>query len=154
LILALGADFLMVVSSPQPASAHSKEPAQQYGGPSYLELSIQPSIATVGDLLTLYVTYHNIGEPLLYPNISPCENVAYEPLIADPCDNLAHLFGYSEITFRALNSGVVTFHAGATGEVWDDSCQCWVWGGGSDNGPAIVTIVDTVWKEFLPVLQH
>jgi hypothetical protein len=46
-------------------------------------------------------------------------------------------------------TGVVTFHAGATGEVLDDNCQCWVWGGGSDNGSAIVTIVDTIWKEFL-----
>ena len=83
--------------------------------------------------------------------VSPCENVAYDPLISETCNNLASIAGFSEITFRALKTGVVTFHANASGEICDLYCY---WGTAFDNGPAILHVVDKVWMIFLPVLQH
>jgi hypothetical protein len=144
----------MALTSIQPASANDLEPAFKAGTDPYLELSVTPSVVAPGGLVTLYITYHNIGIPFLYLNISPCENVAFDPLISDPCDNTAHLEGPSEITFRALKTGVVTFHAGATGEIFDEACHCWVMSVAGDNGPAILHIVDQVWTVFLPVIPR
>ena len=154
LVLALAAASWTAGSSPRPASAHSREATRQADHTPYLELSIQPSMAKVGDLLTLQITVHNIGVPWMYISISPCENVAYDPPISETCSLPNPLPGQTTITFRALKTGVVTFHAYASGEIFDDGCQCWVMLGGSDNGPAIADIVDAIWKSFLPVLQR
>jgi hypothetical protein len=154
LVLALAAACWTAGSSPRPARAYSRDAPRQADHTPYLELSIQPSMAKVGDLLTLQITVHNIGMPWMYISISPCENVAYDPPISETCRIPEALPGQTTITYRALKTGVVTFHAYASGEIFDDGCQCLVWFGGSDNGPAIAGIVDAIWKTFLPVLQR
>jgi hypothetical protein len=92
----------------------------------------------------------DIGLPFLYIGITLCGNVAFDPPISETCTTITQpLMGPSEITFRALKSGVVTFAASASGEICDMACY---WGVAFDNGPAVVVIADTIWKTFLPVL--
>jgi hypothetical protein len=105
-------------------------------------------------LITLNIAYHNIGLPYTYIHVNSSNIVTYEPPLSMPCQYDQHTNGCTAITFRTLTTGVVTFTASATGEVYDETCQCWYWGGGSDTGPASAIIADTIWPVFLPVIQR
>lgn len=120
---------------------------------SYLELSVKPAIVRPGTLVTLYIVYHNIGVPYTNISFTPEGLVAFDPPMEMPCKYYEH-GGCTEITLRALAVGVVEFRAGATGEIFDDGCNCWRWGGGTDIGPARLEIVDTLWQAFLPSISR
>ena len=130
------------------ASAHGQASAPLAATDHYLELSITPSVAALGSLVTLRISYHNVGEPLTYFSASPAESVTTEPVISSPC------FDCSVITFRTLTKGTVNFNAAASGEIFDDGCNCWVFTIVPDNGPAVLHIVDQAWTVFLPVTQR
>jgi hypothetical protein len=119
---------------------------------SYLELSTVPSLVTPGSTLTLRISYHNLGLPYTYVNISPTGLITFDPPLSMPC--MHDHDDCTAITFRALATGVVGIHAGATGEVWGETCHCWYWGVASDNGPARIVIADTVWRALLPSAQR
>ncbi len=121
---------------------------------AYLELSMDPPFAAVGSLVTLHITYYNLGEPYAYINIIPEDLVAFDPPMTSPCKYYEHPDGCQSITFRALANGVVNFYVGATGEVWDEDCHCWYWGGGTSSTPARLVITDHVWHSFLPAVYH
>jgi len=118
---------------------------------SYLELSVKPAIVLPGTLVTLYIVYHNIGMPYTDIVITPAELVAFDPPMDMPCKYFEQ-GGCTHITLRALAVGIVEFRAGATGEIFDESCNCWRWGGGTDNWPARLVIAETLWQEYLPLL--
>lgn len=114
----------------------------------YLELALDSPIVTTDTLITLYVSYHNLGLPYTSIVITPPNLVEFEPFLSMPCN------GCTAITLRALAPGVVTFRANATGEVYDETCNCWYWGSAADNGPATLIISDTIWDTFLPWIQR
>jgi len=138
----------LAAAVPSPASAREPAFRDRAAIEHYLELSVTPALAEVGDLITLNIVYHNLGEPYLYANASPDGLVATDPPITMPCPYC------NSVTYRALAAGVVTFRAGATGEIYDEGCRCWRWSGGTDNGPVTVTIVDLLWRIFIPSLQR
>jgi endo-1,4-beta-xylanase len=121
---------------------------------AYLELYVEPRIALKGTLVTLNIVYHHIGLPYTMISITPSEMVAFDPPLTMPCKYDQHPNGCTAITFRTLSTGAVQFHAGATGEVYDESCGCFIWGGAVDNGPANLVIVDAIWQAFLPSIQR
>jgi hypothetical protein len=65
-----------------------------------------------------------------------------------------HPTGCTAITLRALAAGMATFTAGATGEIWDESCHCWYWSGAGDNWPVSILIAESMWRIFLPLTRH
>jgi len=156
IIRVLPALLLFTASLTAAAPAAAREPV--YNGKAtnepYLELSVTPTLAAVGDLITLNIAYHNLGEPYTSVAASPDGLVATDPPITMPCKYGEHSNGCTSITYRALAAGQVTFRAGATGEILDEGCHCWRWSGGTDNGPVTVTIVDFLWRVFLPALQR
>ena len=111
---------------------------------AYLELSIVPRMAVPGTIVTLNIAYHRIGLPYAYIGMAPTGLADYEPPISMPC------VGCTSVTLLTQATGVVQFHAGATGELWGEDCHCWCMGGVSDNGPATLVIVETISKMFLP----
>ncbi len=123
------------------SSAGGLTSASEDASEPYLVLFIKPSVAKVGTLVTLHITYHGIGLPILYLSFTPSESVEYAAELPGNCDFREHN-PCSEVTFRMLKPGVVTFHAGANGEIWDESCPCLVYGMASDNGPAILLTGD------------
>jgi len=148
-----------VLSIPMIASSHALKvqgqgPTQSGNPSAYLELSVEPFLVNPGTLVTLHITYHNIG--LVYTGITanPPDLVAFEPPLTMPCKYNEHPDGCRTITFRTLATGIVKFKAGATGEVWDEDCKCWYWGGAADNGPARLVITDFIWERFLPFVQQ
>jgi hypothetical protein len=146
--------LLMAITCSQPATARDQEFAYKATATAYLELSVVPPIVTSGFVITLDIAYHNIGFPYTYIQINPSNVVTFEPPLSMPCKYDQHPNNCSAITFRTLTTGVVTFDAGATGEVYDEICHCWYWSGASDNGPAIAIVADTIWPVFLPVIQR
>ncbi len=121
---------------------------------AYLELYMDPPFATAGSLVTLHITYHNIGEPYAYINITPPELVAFDPPFTGPCKYGEYPNGCRSITMRALANGVATISVGATGEVWDPDCHCWYWGGGTSLEPARLVITDHIWYSFIPAVRN
>jgi hypothetical protein len=138
----------LAAAVPSPAVVRGQGLNEKAANEPYLELSVTPALAAVGDLITLNITYHNLGEPYLYAGASPDGLVTTDPPITMPCPYC------TSVTYRALAAGQVTFRAGATGEIYDEGCHCWRWSGGSDNRPVTVTIVDRLWKVFMPILQR
>jgi hypothetical protein len=120
----------------------------------YLELSVEPPVAFPGRLIKLHITYHDIGLPYTMISIDPPGLVALDPPLTMPCKYNQHLDGCKVITLRTLASGGVHFRAGATGEVFDEDCGCWIWGTATDNGPAHLIILETTWRGFLPSIQR
>ena len=121
---------------------------------AYLELSLDSPIVTAGTPITLYIDYHNIGVPHTTIHVTPTGLVAFEPPLSMPCKYDQHSNGCTAIGFRALASGVVTFTAGATGEVYDENCHCWYWGIANTIEPARLIIAGTIWRAFLPLVKH
>jgi hypothetical protein len=115
----------------------------------YLELSVDPPLALPGTLVTLTIVYHNLGLPHTMINFNPDGLVAFDPPLLEQCE-----YGCGEYTLRALQSGVVEIHAGATGEIYDESCGCWRWSGATDNGPARLVITETLWQLYLPYIPE
>ncbi len=140
--------LLTAITSSQPATARDQEFAHKVTATAYLELSVEPPIVTSGALITLDIVYHNIGLAVTSIQINPSNVVTFEPPLSMPC------YQCTAITFRTLTTGVVTFNAWASGEVYDETCHCWVWSVASDNGPAFAIIADTIWPVFLPVIQR
>ncbi len=111
-------------------------------------------IASPGSLVTLHITYHNIGEVYAYIAVSPPDLVAFDPPLASPCKYYEHPYGCQSITLRALADGVVEFSASATGEVWDADCHCWYMGGAFSAAPARLVIAYQTWSMFLPAIRN
>jgi hypothetical protein len=120
---------------------------------SYLELSVKPAIVLPGQLVTLYIVYHNLGEPYTNISIIPAELAAFDPPMDMPCKYYEQ-GGCTEFSLRALAVGTVEFRAGATGEIFDEGCNCWRFWGATDNGPARLVIAEAVWQEYLPLVHH
>jgi hypothetical protein len=150
----LTAFLLLALPASQAATAHQQEFANQITPPAYLELSVEPSMVNAGELVTLHIAYHNLGFPYTLILIDLPGLVAYEPPLSMPCKYDQHPNGCTAIPFRALTAGVVTFTAAASGEVYDEACQCRIWTGVTDNGPATVIIADKLWQVFIPLLQR
>ena len=127
-------------------------PAQSPDDNAYLELSVDPGQSRAGSLITLHISYHNIGLPYTTINVNPSNLVDFDPPITMPCKYDQHPNGCQAIIFRTLSPGKVEFTASATGELWSEECQCWYWGGASDNGPA-VAVITAAWRFFLPFVM-
>ena len=136
-----------IVTTPTPTPVSTSSP-------SYLELSVEPPIVTTSALVTLHIAYHNIGLPYTYISISPTGLFTFEPPLTMPCKYDQHPNGCTAITLQTHAPGVATFRASATGEVYDESCRCWVWSGAGDNRPASVSIADAIWRMWLPLLHR
>jgi hypothetical protein len=121
---------------------------------AYLELSVEPPIVTTGALVTLHIAYHNIGLPYTRILISPTGLITFEPALTMPCKYDQHPNGCTAITLRTLAPGVAAFNAGATGEVWDETCQCWYWSVAGDNGPVNIIIAESIWRLLLPLIYR
>ena len=132
--------------------AKEGELSQSPDNTAYLELSVNPMKSPAGSLITLHISYHNLGMPHTTINVKPSNLVEFEPPISMPCKFDQHLNGCRAITFRTLEPGEVEFTAFANGEVWDEDCQCWYWGTASDTGPAIAAITDP-WLFFFPFVM-
>ncbi len=155
LILAL---FLSVFSSGVYLSvdwvrAEAGAPAQSPDDNAYLKLSVDPAQSRAGSLITLHISYHNIGLPYttIYANSSNL--VEFDPPLPMPCKYDRHPNGCQAITFKTLSPGKVEFTASATGELWGEECQCWYWGGASDNGP-VVAVITEPWRFFIPFVMY
>jgi len=120
---------------------------------AHLELSTAPSVVTPGTLVNLNITYKGIGLPYTGITITPAELVEYDPPLSMPCKYDQHINGCTSIGLRALFTGVVQFTAGATGEIFDEGCHCFCWGAAKDYGPATLTIVNSIWKAYLPSIS-
>jgi hypothetical protein len=123
-------------------SAEEFAPAQSPEQEAYLELSVDPAQSRAGSLITLHITYHNIGLPYTTISIDQPDLVEFDPPLAMPCKFHDHPNRCREITFRTLAPGEVQFTASAHGEVWSDQCQCWFFTTVTDNGPAIAKITE------------
>jgi hypothetical protein len=145
---------LTAITSFPPKIQSNQASAYPTSSESYLALSISPPIVVPGAMITLHIAYHNIGMPYTDILVIPSDTVIFEPELSMPCKYNEHPNGCTAITFRTQKTGIVTFRASATGEVYREDCHCWYWSGGSDNGPASVIVAGTVWTTFLPVLQR
>lgn len=156
ILSAVVAGFILIQgtasSSQTPVDEH-QDTQQATPQSSYLELSVEPPVAFAGTLVTLTITYHNLGMPYTVINIDPPGLVAFDPPLSMPCKYYEHPTGCRVLPLQTLSSGVVQITAGATGEVYDEACHCFRWGGGTDNGPAVLTILEKGWQIFLPFLQ-
>lgn len=123
-------------------SAEDSVPAQTPDPEAYLELSVDPAQSRAGSLITLNITYHNIGLPYTTIQIDPPNLVEYDPELTMPCKFHEHANGCQAITFRTLAPGEVQFNASAHGEIWSDQCQCWFFTTVTDNGPATARITE------------
>jgi hypothetical protein len=146
--------FLAAITPLNPIRAQEQDLRQRTFAVSYLELSVEPPISHTGTLITLHITYHNIGMPYTTIQVDPPGLVAFEPPLEMPCKYFEHPTGCTAIALRTVAAGMVTIRAGATGEVYDETCNCWYWSGGTDNGPARLVITDSIWRTFLPSIQH
>lgn len=108
----------------------------------YLELSVTPAEIGVGDILTLHISYHNIGLPSTYIFITPTNVVTYEPPFIESCPPGETC---TAVTFRTLAPGAVRFDAYAYGEI----C-CWRWAGANALEP--VTVFIGSGHAFLPLI--
>ncbi len=131
--------------------AQSQEIPTQFEADAYLILTANPVNVTVSDIFTVHISYHNIGLPYTYFSITPTHVITFEPPIPLPC-KYSDPGGCTAVSFRALAPGAVHIFAYATGEVFEDSCQCWVWSGGASLLPATVIISGT--QTFLPILRR
>ena len=123
-------------------SAMDTAPVQSLDQDAYLELSVDPVHSRAGSLITLNITYYNIGLPFTTIQIDPPILVEYDPELTMPCKFHEHANGCQAITFRTLAPGEVQFNASAHGEIWSDQCQCWHFTTVTDNGPAIARITE------------
>jgi endo-1,4-beta-xylanase len=117
---------------------------------AHLELSMQPTTALTDTIVTLNISYVHIGLPYTYISIFPEGLVTYEPPLTVPCKYSEHPSHCTAITFRTQATGVVQFHAGATGELWDEVCHCWCMGSAQDDGPATLVIAESISRVYLP----
>lgn len=106
----------------------------------HLELAVESPTTPVGSLITLHITYVNLGLPYTTITVDPPTLAQFDPPLPQPCKYDQDPTGCTVITFRALAPGTVTFRASATGEIFDPGCSCYRFSGGSDNGPATVMI--------------
>ncbi len=154
LALVVTAVFWVTVTPPHPLRAQEHVPLQSTAANAYLELSVEPPIVLTDTLITLSITYHNIGFPYTTIQVNPPNLAAFEPPMSMPCKYDQHPNGCTAISLRTQAIGVVQFTASATGEVYDETCHCWYWSGASDNGPARLIIAETLWQTFLPSVHR
>jgi hypothetical protein len=127
-------------------------PAQSQDEEAYLELSVDPVESRAGSLITLNISYVNIGLPHTTILIDPPDLVEFDPPLSMPCRFHEHPSECREITFRTLAPGEVQFNASAHGEIWSDQCQCWFFTTVSDNGPVIAKITEPL-KFFIMLVM-
>jgi len=154
LALVVTALFWVTITPSHPLRAQENVPLQSAAANAYLGLSVEPPIVVTETLVTLHITYHNIGLPYTTIQVNPPNLAAFEPPLSMPCKYDQHPNGCTMITLRTQAIGVVQFTASATGEVYDETCRCWYWSGASDNGPASLIIAETLWQMFLPSVQR
>ncbi|NTU82146.1 MAG: hypothetical protein HGA45_22675 [Chloroflexales bacterium] len=134
----------------QPGNAQSRPPAPTAEAP-HLELTVEPAIVAVGERVTVRITYVNLGLPYTTLTWDPPALAAFDPPRTMPCKYGEDASGCREITLRVQAPGTLSIHASATGEIFDDTCACWRWSGGSDYGPAIIAVQGS--RLFLPVVS-
>ncbi|NTV99775.1 MAG: hypothetical protein HGA19_00550 [Oscillochloris sp.] len=140
--------MLLVVA---PAQPHPRQPASPLATEApHLELTVEPATVNVGDLVTVRIAYVNLGLPYTTITWEPLALAAFDPPRTMSCKYGEDASGCTVIILRAIAPGTLNIHATATGEIYDDSCACWRWSGGSDNGPAIVTIQGS--RLFVPLV--
>jgi hypothetical protein len=120
----------------------------------HLTLSVDKPSASFGALITLHITYTNIGLQWTTVTSSPADLVAFDPPRSMPCKYDQDATQCQEMTLRAIGTGIATIHASAYGEIYDDACKCWRFSGASDDGPAIVTIGPPAVRVFVPLAQR
>lgn len=111
--------------------------------PPSLVLSVVPDRARVGDVVTLKISYRNIGLPYTTVFTAPEGLVTPAPPLAMPCKYGEHPTGCQSITYRAEAPGIVTFRASATGEirVCSNGMPAWTWGGAQEEQPVEIQII-------------
>ncbi len=141
-------------SRAESAGQASTDPGAQVVGtqsPS-IELAVEPQLVQTGDITTLKVVYHNLGQPYTEVQFSVPGLVNFDPDLPSPCKWDEHSTRCTEITLRAMAPGIVEISAGATGEALDELCGCWVWTGAASDAPATLVIGDTIWKVRLTTI--
>ncbi len=114
---------------------------------TYIELRVDKPIVEVGQVFTLTLIYHNLGEPYTMIGLTPEGLAEFDPPITEwPCKYDCDIF-----TLRALAVGQLEISAGATGEVY---CNGWMWSGGHSKTPAVVQITPRAWRVFLPLIDY
>jgi hypothetical protein len=134
-------------------SAEDSVAAQTPDQEAYLELSVEPAQSRAGGLITLNITYHNIGLPYTTISINQPDLVEFDPPLSMPCKYHEHPNGCQAITFRTLAPGEVQFNASASGEIWSEQCQCWFFTTITDNGPANAVITEPLRFFILLVMK-
>lgn len=157
ILLLMASSILLVAftSTPAiPAGSHHPALPSCENPAAHLELSVEPTIAFPGTLITLHIAYVQIGMPYTGITVDPPGLVAFEPPLNMPCKYNEHPNHCTAITFRTQATGVVQFNAGATGEVWDEACRCFCMSTALDDGPATLVIVESVSKVYLPSIYR
>ncbi len=144
LLLAFTGTPAQLPGTQQPASPSCTNPA------AHLELSVQPTIALPDTLVTLNIKYVRIGLPYTGISMDSPGLVVFDPPLSMPCKYSEHPEHCTAITLRTQATGVVTFHAGATGEIFDEECQCFCMGSAQDDGPVTLVIAETISHVYLP----
>ena len=134
-------------------SAEDSVAAQTPDQEAYLELSVEPAQTRAGGLITLNISYHNIGLPYTTISIDQPDLVEFDPPLSMPCKFHEHPNGCQAITFRTLAPGEVQFNASANGEIWSEQCQCWFFTTVTDNGPAKAKITEPLRFFILLVMK-
>ncbi len=114
---------------------------------TYLELIVDKPMVEIGELFSVTIIYHNLGQPWVYGfNLNPEGIAVFDPLIESwPCKLC------SDFSFRAAAVGRVELRAGATGERY---CNGWMWAGGYTKIPAVVFVVEEKYTTRLPVMMR
>lgn len=140
---------LVVPAAPRLPAAESATPPSTTPPPS-LHLSVDRGGLAVGELLTLTVTYTNLGLQHTTITISPTGVLAFDPPVTMPCKYDQHPSQCTSFTLRAAQAGAATIRASATGEIYDDACSCWRFSGAADDRPAIVVVGG--FRRYLPLV--
>lgn len=148
-LLGLGL-FVWLVTRPASLEAalpaKSKAPAVPQ---PHVILKVRPPIVTPGALVTLSISYYEMGSPP-YPSfeLSPTGVITFEPPSPGLCE------WCPEVVFRALAPGVVTPSVSASTEIYDEICQCLYWVVAEVRRPATIIVADTIWSVFLPTVRR
>lgn len=134
------------------SSATTRPPGSTATSDPHLALSVTPVLVPVDGLVTLQIAYHGVGLPQTTITISPPAALEFDPPRAMPCRYDQDASRCTTFTLRARTPGSVTIRASASGEIFDQQCQCWRFTVVGDNGPAQVTIGGG--QLFIPLIER